>query len=170
MSVIVGERFGRWTAIMDTGERTKNRQHIWLCKCDCGTVRNVDSRSLTSGRSKSCGCWRAERTARDNQTEKIKNQRRESGKANWQERKKIIGIENGTNISKCLSSLPRADSSTGVRGVMRGHKGGYYAQVVFQGKRHCSYGYATIVDAKKARDKLWEEYVKPYIEEYKEAL
>ena len=163
-----GDRFGRWTAIQDTGERTKDRRQIWLCICDCGTRRRVSSGSLVKGRSKSCGCWRSERTSRDNSSPRILKIRAEAGKLLWKDRKKIMGIADGTNLSKCISILPRADSSTGVRGVMHGGKGNYYAQVCFKGRRYCSYGHKTIESAKKARDNLWNEYVRPYVEERKE--
>lgn len=29
---------------------------MWLCLCDCGTIKEVDGRSLREGTSKSCGC------------------------------------------------------------------------------------------------------------------
>lgn len=42
--------FGRWTAIKYVG---KSR---WLCKCECGTEREVYTAQLTTGTSLSCGC------------------------------------------------------------------------------------------------------------------
>lgn len=45
-----GKKFGRWTALVYVG----NSQ--WLCQCDCGTVKNVDTYSLRSAGTKSCGC------------------------------------------------------------------------------------------------------------------
>lgn len=52
---LTGQRFGRWTAIECTG-RNKSGGAMWLCRCDCGTVRVIDGRSLRDGTSKSCGC------------------------------------------------------------------------------------------------------------------
>lgn len=49
-------KFGRWTVLRDVG-RTSDRCRVFECICDCGTVRNVRWRSLTSGRSRSCGCF-----------------------------------------------------------------------------------------------------------------
>ena len=46
---LTGQRFGRWTAIRYTKSK-------WLCLCDCGTEREVLTKSLTSGVSTSCGC------------------------------------------------------------------------------------------------------------------
>lgn len=50
-----GKRFGRFIAQWPVG---KNRRRIvlWLCACDCGTLRNVLGSALISGHSKSCGC------------------------------------------------------------------------------------------------------------------
>lgn len=33
---------------------------IWLCQCECGAVVAVPGKDLRSGRTVSCGCWRAE--------------------------------------------------------------------------------------------------------------
>ena len=59
---LTGKRFGYLTVI----ERAKDRvsytgtvKHIrtyWLCKCDCGTEKEVRSSHLKSGRIISCGC------------------------------------------------------------------------------------------------------------------
>lgn len=50
-----GTKFGRWTIIGDGQGR-----HKWLCKCDCGTVKEVDRYCIMSGGSVSCGCYRAD--------------------------------------------------------------------------------------------------------------
>lgn len=52
---LVGKRFGRWTVIERAGNR-KNGSPLWKCRCDCGTVRIIQTSTLTSGRSRSCGC------------------------------------------------------------------------------------------------------------------
>lgn len=54
MVVKVGDIFGRWTAQENLG-RGK-----WVCRCLCGTERNVWIYNLIDGRSESCGCLRAE--------------------------------------------------------------------------------------------------------------
>jgi hypothetical protein len=52
-------RFGRLLAIRRIG-KDRNRNAIWLCRCDCGNEASVMARELKSGRTKSCGCFRAE--------------------------------------------------------------------------------------------------------------
>lgn len=50
-----GRRFKRWTVI-SFARRNKTGMHYWLCRCDCGTEREVLSAQLRTGGSKSCGC------------------------------------------------------------------------------------------------------------------
>jgi hypothetical protein len=53
-STYIGNRYNHWTVI-GVGERHGKRQYL-TCKCDCGTIRDVKSTSLTCGESLSCGC------------------------------------------------------------------------------------------------------------------
>jgi len=57
---LTGQTFNLWTV--------KSRSHTnewgvvyWLCTCECGTERPVQARSLTSGTSRSCGCYHKSR-------------------------------------------------------------------------------------------------------------
>lgn len=52
---LTGRKFGRLTAMERVGSN-KNKRAVWLCKCDCGKTVTVDSYSLKSGNTKSCGC------------------------------------------------------------------------------------------------------------------
>lgn len=56
-----GTRFTRWTVIRFDG--IKDTYSHYLCRCDCGTVRSVNTRSLTTGNSQSCGCYHKEVSA-----------------------------------------------------------------------------------------------------------
>ena len=51
---LIGEKFGKWTVISQAGCDTQGRAKL-LCICDCGTQKTVDSYSLRSGGTKSCG-------------------------------------------------------------------------------------------------------------------
>lgn len=53
---LTGQKFGRLTVIEYVGNKK------WKCKCDCGNIVEVKSKSLCSGNTKSCGCYRKERT------------------------------------------------------------------------------------------------------------
>jgi len=57
------DRYGRLTVISHAGKDYRNK-HLWLCKCDCGNEKVVVSDNLSSGKSNSCGCLKAEFLAR----------------------------------------------------------------------------------------------------------
>lgn len=56
-----GEKFGFWEVIQETKERKV------LCRCKCGTEKEVQKKHLLSGNSTSCGCLRNQK-----QSEKMK--------------------------------------------------------------------------------------------------
>ena len=55
--VSVGDSFGYWV-IIDSAPPDKWGYTMWLCKCQCGTIKAVAQSELLQGRSKSCGCYR----------------------------------------------------------------------------------------------------------------
>jgi hypothetical protein len=58
---LTGRRFNRWTVLSCAGRsRGKSGNLIWLCRCDCGTIREVAGNNLPNGASKSCGCHNEE--------------------------------------------------------------------------------------------------------------
>src|SRR6185437_15391158 len=54
----IGFKSNRWTVVSYAEKRGPH--HYWLCRCDCGTERIVQERSVLAGTSKSCGCLRRE--------------------------------------------------------------------------------------------------------------
>lgn len=50
---LTGRRFGKLVVLSCTVPKGCRR---WLCRCDCGTVRDFDQGALVQDRSKSCGC------------------------------------------------------------------------------------------------------------------
>lgn len=52
---ITGKRYGRLVALRHT-RQNKHRQSVWLCRCDCGTQKEVTSNQLRTGAVRSCGC------------------------------------------------------------------------------------------------------------------
>lgn len=49
------QRFGRLVAKEQRG-RSKARQVLWHCECDCGGFCIVPARTLRKGEKRSCGC------------------------------------------------------------------------------------------------------------------
>jgi len=54
----IGKRFGRLVVLAEAGYR--NQCRYWLCRCDCGTEKEVQVSSLIRGRINSCGCLRTQ--------------------------------------------------------------------------------------------------------------
>lgn len=57
-----GMVFGRLTVIKET--RTINRRRYALCKCSCGTIKEIRISNLTEGGTVSCGCYQKENMAK----------------------------------------------------------------------------------------------------------
>lgn len=56
---ISGQKFGRYT-VLYRDKPHKGGNAFWVCKCECGNIRSVNSNVLRKGESASCGCYRAE--------------------------------------------------------------------------------------------------------------
>lgn len=61
-------KYNRLTPISEPYHRlpnkqSKNKARYVVCKCDCGTEKEVHDQSLKNGRIKSCGCLTKERTS-----------------------------------------------------------------------------------------------------------
>lgn len=54
---ICGQIFSGWTVLRQV---SKGRSASWSCRCQCGTIRDVNQSNLISGISKNCGCIRRE--------------------------------------------------------------------------------------------------------------
>jgi len=58
---LINQKFGRLFVLAKSDER-RNKQVMWICKCDCGNIKKVRSFSLDSGNTKSCGCLNREKS------------------------------------------------------------------------------------------------------------
>lgn len=65
---LTGEKFGKLTVMSYYGHRKEIKSHnnFWVCKCECGNETVVETVSLISGGTKSCGCL-----ARNNLTGRV---------------------------------------------------------------------------------------------------
>lgn len=54
---ITGRKFGNLTAIEKA--QSKNGKTYWLCRCECGKEKEIQTIHLTSGVTTSCGCKKA---------------------------------------------------------------------------------------------------------------
>lgn len=61
----LGSVYGRLTVIAYAG-KSAHRDVLWLCRCECGAEKVVMAGCLRSGNSRSCGCYRSERSRTTN--------------------------------------------------------------------------------------------------------
>lgn len=64
---LTGKKFGRLTVISRFGS-TKSKSATWLCKCECGNEKIVQTCHLKSGATTSCGCYQKQRASESNVT------------------------------------------------------------------------------------------------------
>jgi hypothetical protein len=55
-----GQKFGRLTVVEECG-RSAIKKVLWSCVCECGKKTVVDSGSLVTGNTVSCGCYLKEK-------------------------------------------------------------------------------------------------------------
>ena len=123
---LLNKTFNRLTVIEKTNKRTTDRNIIWKCKCVCGNICYVDSSSLISNNTKSCGCLNNEQrsiTGKNNKKDLLNQQfgrlkvieelpRRQNGNILWKckcDCGNIIEITgtsllHGTKSCGCLNS------------------------------------------------------------------
>lgn len=56
---LTGKVFGRLT-VLSRGRYGARRSIYWVCKCECGVIKEISGISLREGRSKSCNCLKIE--------------------------------------------------------------------------------------------------------------
>lgn len=60
---LTGNRYGRLLVVEHAGPRTLPSgrvKHYWLCRCECGTEKEIVGDSLKRGLTRSCGCLHRE--------------------------------------------------------------------------------------------------------------
>lgn len=60
---ITGQKFGRLTALKPTENRNSRGSIMWLCKCECGTIKEICIADLRNKGTKSCGCLSREKAS-----------------------------------------------------------------------------------------------------------
>lgn len=52
---LTGQKFGKLT-VESPGNKASNGSLKWVCRCDCGNIKQIRGDKLRSGETKSCGC------------------------------------------------------------------------------------------------------------------
>ena len=103
---IAGQRFGRLKVVKFI-ERI-NKKSLFECICDCGNIKNIDSKNLKKGTTKSCGCLSKENSIQQG----LKNSKTH-GKTNTKLYHKWIDIKN-----RCYNKNDTSYKHYGGRGIV----------------------------------------------------
>ena len=71
---LTGQRFGKLT-VVEIAEHIKGKHIKWRCVCDCGKALEVLGCNLTTGHTKSCDCYKRQRTSETKITHGMSNSR-----------------------------------------------------------------------------------------------
>lgn len=140
MKNFIGKKFGRLTILSDSGLRSKKKEVIYLCECDCGNKLNVRSGLLSSGKTKSCGCLYKETRTKD--------------MSSLNNAKEIV---DGVQI-QMFSGRTNNNNTTGLKGVYK-HGKGYRAKIVVKRKTYYGKTRETKEEAYSDRLKLEESLI-----------
>jgi hypothetical protein len=105
---LTGRQFGRLTCLEFVG-KTKHGISLWLCKCNCGTIKTIRSADLKSGRTQSCGCLQKKRAKEAHVTHNLS--RDENGKPT-----KLFNVW-GSMKSRCFCDRCHDYKYYGARGI-----------------------------------------------------
>ena len=129
----VGRRFGQLTVQEYAGK--SRGMHQWLCRCDCGREAVVGQTLLQNGKTRSCGCLKAEGLV---------------------ERLELL---DGTAVAKLKkqSQQTYVTNVSGCTGVYQKKGcGPWYAQITFKGKTHFLGTYHDMGEAVRVRKRAEE--------------
>ena len=103
---LVGKKSGRLLVVERVDEHVTSggqKKTMYLCKCSCGNTKVIQSNSLRSGRTKSCGCFNSE---------KSKSRRTTHGMRNTKAYSTWAGIKN-----RCFNAHTERYKDYGGRGI-----------------------------------------------------
>ncbi|MCD7866859.1 MAG: transcriptional regulator [Clostridiales bacterium] len=145
---MVGKRFGKLTVTAYAGK--ENGMHRWKCVCDCGKETIVGQSLLLDGRTKSCGCIRANI---------------------YRENLKLVDGTSVTMLERNLSpNRPYRNNTSGHVGVYYLKKSGRWSsQIIFKGKKYYLGVFENKLDAVRARERaeeIYSDFLDWYYREY----
>lgn len=150
---LIGKQFGKLLVIGNA-----SRKGYVLCKCECGTQKEVRATNLTKKNmpTLSCGCIRKEKAVQIG-----------SKTIDGNSKKRIeTDIKFNTNFGVIESSTPPKNNKSGCKGVWYDpSRDNYQVYVQVHGKRISLGRVPTFEEAVKKRKEAEEKYYSPLIEE-----
>lgn len=111
---LTGQRFGFWVVVGPPERR--NGATMWPCKCDCGTKRLVNGRSLRMGGTSSCGCrFKGKPNNRGGEWGRIENPRK-ANKTHGKSKTRLFRIYTGMK-GRCYNQKNASYKNYGGRGI-----------------------------------------------------
>ena len=93
---LTNQKFGKLTAVEPIKTNSNGRTRIkWICKCECGKEVVVIGHNLTSGHTKSCGCFNSELTTERNHKKTVHGARETRLYGVWHSMKNRCNNPNG---------------------------------------------------------------------------
>jgi len=146
---LVGKRFGRLTVLEHAEPRRSGRfaREMCRCRCDCGNIIVTRHDALTTGHTKSCGCW-----YRDTAPIMLK--------------KNLIFVD-GTCVNLLKSNKVFSHNKSGIRGVSWNKRLEKWAAFInFKRKRYFLGYFDAKEEAAIAREKAEEKLYAPFLEQW----
>lgn len=116
-----GRIYGKWLVVGKSVNDAK-----WVCRCECGTIREIKRQGLVSGRTRSCGCGKMHKEITGTRWGAIKKSARQRAISfdltiveawNQFERQgrlcRFTGLSIGFKPADCQASMDRIRSSDG---------------------------------------------------------
>ena len=75
---LLNKKFNYLTII--DGPIIKNKKTYWICRCDCGKIKQIRADQLKSGKTKSCGCFKKANLINNNYKKRVDLTNKKSGK------------------------------------------------------------------------------------------
>lgn len=140
---LTGQRFGMLD-VLKPGENTPSGRTTWVCRCDCGNICMVQTKTLRSGKSRHCGC----------KTEENKGVRK-------------LHYVDGTCIEMLRTTTVRRNSKSGHTGVFYDPATGKWrAEIMLQGKRRYLGRFPSMQEAVNAREEAKEKLHGEFIRQH----
>ena len=176
---LTGLRFGKLTVLGRSGNKAKDGNLLWLCKCDCGNTIEMTKRRLITGNTRSCGCGK-KRPLKDWTGKKfgmltvVSYAGKEKGFHLWHCRCDCGNLHytDGTCLEMLRPEVMYKTNTSGVKGVYYSKKRKkWIAQIMFRQKCYYLGGYDQIKDAAEARAEaeknIFGDFIKWYEKERK---
>ncbi|ARK33948.1 AP2/ERF family transcription factor [Lactiplantibacillus plantarum] len=144
---LLGKRFGRLLVIEEEPSKAGDHIVFWKCQCDCGNIVLHSTNTLTSGNTKSCGCFKNDILKKLNDN----------------------NAKDGTMLNQITDTRKiNKNNKSGIRGVSwDSSRSKWEAKITFKQKTIHLGRFDNKKDAINARKKAEKKYFHPILEKFR---